>query len=165
MASSSPQRRAFISFGTVFVSDHVNPESRRRLGLPKRMRLKTREQFDLVYATRMNRTAGPLIVYARPNDAGYARLGLSVSRRLGGAVERNRFKRLLREAFRRVRPDLPGAYDVVINLRPHEPRKPLDYQRLLRDAMEDLHQRWSMKQSSTANEPDPDRGSVPPPAS
>jgi ribonuclease P protein component len=113
------------------------------------MRIKNRRQFDAVYAARMSRTVGPMIVHARPNEVGHSRLGLSVSRRLGGAVVRNRLKRLLREAFRHARPELPGAYDVVINLRPHEPRTPAAYQRLLCEAMDDLDRRWAKMQAES----------------
>lgn len=58
------------------------------------------------------------IVFALPNDLGYCRLGLTVSRKVGGAVKRNRVKRLLREVFRRNRAGLTPGMDLVVNARP-----------------------------------------------
>lgn len=55
-----------------------------------------------------------LLIYVRENTLGHARLGLSVSRKVGGAVERNRWKRVLREAFRLSRDRLPPAIDLVV---------------------------------------------------
>jgi ribonuclease P protein component len=54
------------------------------------------------------------VVFGHPNGLPYPRLGLSVSKRLGGAVVRNRWKRLLREAFRQVRPQLPVGVDLIV---------------------------------------------------
>lgn len=48
------------------------------------------------------------------NDSGRRRLGISVGKSVGGAVVRNRMKRLLREAFRLCRLDLPAGYDYVL---------------------------------------------------
>ena len=68
-----------------------------------------------------------LWIYSRPNRS-EARLGLMVSRRLGGSVERNRVKRRLREIFRLQRHRLTAPIDVVI--KPRAAAKELSYKEL-----------------------------------
>lgn len=63
------------------------------------------------------------MAYAFPRSgaeppSGSPRLGVSVGRKVGGAVERNRVKRLLREAFQALADDLPGDHDFVVVARP-----------------------------------------------
>lgn len=82
--------------------------------LKRRERLLAASDFRAVYAARARAGDGRLVAYARPNGRDVTRLGVSVGKRCGKAVGRNRVKRLLREAFRQARADLPRGYDVVL---------------------------------------------------
>jgi ribonuclease P protein component len=67
-----------------------------------------------VFDYRCSQADGVLIVYARPNGMPQGRLGLSVSRKLGPATQRNRWKRLIREVYRRHAAAARGLDLVVI---------------------------------------------------
>ena len=58
------------------------------------------------------------LLFGLPNAVGHARLGITVTRKIGSAVRRNRIKRLIREVFRRNRHRISAALDLVVNARP-----------------------------------------------
>jgi ribonuclease P protein component len=79
--------------------------------------LAKRRDFELVFKEGLSAAAKYLVLYARPNEMSWNRLGLSVSKKIGKAVIRNRVKRLLRESVRKVLGDSSQHYDVVIVVR------------------------------------------------
>lgn len=115
---------------------------RKSLSLPRRMRLSGRAQFGKVFAASVRTPAHVLTLHSLPNTLGHSRLGLSVPRAVGNAVNRNRIKRLLREAFRHTQHDWPAGYDVVIRARPHPPLPLAEYQQILHKAIKAVHAAW-----------------------
>lgn len=84
---------------------------------PKRRRLSRSGEFDRVYRDGSSHATRYLVLYTFPRrdeEREEVRLGVSVSRKIGGAVARNRVKRVLREAFWGLAERLPERHDFVI---------------------------------------------------
>lgn len=96
--------------------------------LTRAQRLKRQVDFERVFAVRCSVADGLLVVYAAPNDRPHSRIGLSVGRKVGPAVRRNRVKRLIREAFRLAQHDLPNGLDFVCVARRSETDTVREYQ-------------------------------------
>ncbi len=92
--------------------------SSRRFRFGPDRRLRKSAEFAAVFESGKKRSDARLLLYALPNRLAYSRLGLAVGKKLGSAVRRNRYKRLLREAFRLRQYDLPAGYDYVLIPKP-----------------------------------------------
>lgn len=92
---------------------------------PRRLRLRDQRDFDRVFQGKAYAADDRLVMNATGNGLTCTRLGISVSRKVGNAVVRNRWKRLIREAFRRLRTEMPRGLDCVV--RPRKGAQP-DFQ-------------------------------------
>jgi ribonuclease P protein component len=69
----------------------------------------------MIYETGQRINSGKFVLFWLENKKGHARLGITVSRKVGRAHIRNRIKRLFREIFRRFSAEIPGNLDLVVN--------------------------------------------------
>ena len=84
---------------------------------PRAHRLRKRDDFDRVYRRNVHVADDVLVVLGCENELPHPRLGLAVSRKVGPAVVRNRWKRIIREVFRKSRGRLPAGMDLVVRPR------------------------------------------------
>ncbi|MBS3783796.1 MAG: ribonuclease P protein component [Anaerolineae bacterium] len=87
--------------------------------IERRIRLRRSADVKRVYDEGKSWSHPLLVLIVRPNELGFSRVGVTASRKVGGAVERNRVKRLLREAARRLYPEFETrGWDVMLIARP-----------------------------------------------
>ena len=103
------------------------PGARSAESLTRAERLRKRPDFLRCYRKGRRRPGALAILYSAPNDLGHPRLGLTVSKKVGGAVLRVRLKRRIREIYRRwsQRGQLP-ALDLVVHVKPPMARASFD---------------------------------------
>ena len=104
------------------------------LGLPKAERIRKRAEYLHLQNHGRRVLTASLIVFTLWSDKAPLRLGITVSKRVGGAVVRNRVKRLVREAFRHTKHRLPQGLQLVIVAKADAAR--LDYHRALAELQE-----------------------------
>ena len=76
--------------------------------------LKTNPDFRRLSNRGISITDPALVIYYSKNRAGICRIGITTGKKIGNAVERNRSRRVLKEAFRSVCPQVKPQYDIVI---------------------------------------------------
>jgi ribonuclease P protein component len=88
--------------------------------LGRRDRLRRRSEYVAVQDHGLRLSGRHYLLLARRREAAddVARLGVTVSRKVGSAVQRNLVKRWVRECFRRTKGDAPRAFDLVVVARP-----------------------------------------------
>jgi len=98
-------------------------------------RIRKRSEYKVGYARGRRIPSRSFVLFVAPNALGRPRLGITVTRRLGGAVKRNRAKRLIREVFRRHRTEIEDV-DIIVNGRTGLPG--CEYRRLELELLECL---------------------------
>lgn len=76
--------------------------------------LKENRDFRRLYKQSTSLVSPALVVYLKENHAGFSRLGITAGKKIGGAVLRNRAKRVVREAYRELLPLFKKDVDMVI---------------------------------------------------
>ena len=79
--------------------------------------LKQNREFQRAYKKGQYKAGRYIVVYVVPNKREHNRIGISIGRKFGNSVQRNRVKRLIRESYRSLRPGMAQGYDLVFMVR------------------------------------------------
>ena len=82
---------------------------------PQAVRIVRSVDYREIYKDGKKIHSKKFVLFGRMNNIGHSRIGITVSRKVGGAVVRNRIKRLFREVFRRSLREIPTQFDIVVN--------------------------------------------------
>jgi ribonuclease P protein component len=82
---------------------------------PREHRITGSREFRAIYNAGLKVDSASFVLFGRANNLDHHRLGLTVTRRIGGAVIRNRIKRLFREIFRKSSGEIPHHFDLIVN--------------------------------------------------
>jgi len=86
----------------------------KREGHPACFRVRKRSAFQNAYGSGSKRVGPHCVLFAAATETEGCRLGVTATKKIGNAVQRNRARRMVREAFRRVRTQMPVGYDYVV---------------------------------------------------
>ncbi|HIE29673.1 TPA: ribonuclease P protein component [Candidatus Poribacteria bacterium] len=95
-----------------------SPYEEERRKFPRSLRLKKKREFERVYKNGRRYWNKTFVIYILPNGINVTRLGLTVSKKVGKSVKRNRVKRLIRESFRLSQEQIMPGYDIVVVAQP-----------------------------------------------
>lgn len=139
----------------------MDSSQRERLVYRRRHRLSHDKAYQRVFSQGTRASKGSISVFVLGNDLDHPRLGLSVGRRVGHAVKRNRFKRLIREAFRLHQYDFPcQGVDIVVTAQPHELKSLQVYEALLVSLVANATNRMTRKSAGAGQTQTNARGGV-----
>ena len=134
----------------------VNDQPQRaKLSAGRRFRLTRAEEIDRVFAAGRRATDATMTLLALPNGLQQSRTAVAVGRRHGSAVRRNRVKRVCREAFRLIRPELPVGWDYVILPRPGRAVCPAGLRESLRELARRIERQGPAEAEGPAGPPAP----------
>jgi ribonuclease P protein component len=119
----------------------------------KHEHLRSPAEFEQVYNRRRSAAGSGLIIYARENGLAYTRVGFSVSRKYGGAVQRNRLRRLYREAFRLSKEALPIGLDLVLIPRTQQEPALADLLKSLPKLVKQIHKKMAKDAAAAETQP------------
>lgn len=93
--------------------------------MKKTLAIKDNRVYRQLYSKARSQALPCVVVYWRKNKLNVNRLGLTSAKKIGTAVQRNRARRVMREAYRLIEPDLETGFDIILVARTKTPHVPM----------------------------------------
>ncbi len=119
--------------------------------LPKAARILEREKFKNIMKAGTKVSGSSIVIFYRLKTSGITRLGITVSKKHGKAHDRNYFKRLVREAFRLCRQELPSPFD--LNIQPSGNKSEASHKKRAASLSSIIHDFLQFSQKMKVKEP------------